>query len=208
MNGTAHHVLTWDKPQSAGGEEAHLELGADQLQARGIAVHEVPIAYRLDYALETGPGFVTTRLAVSARGDDWARRVELRTVEGEWIIDASTEGSAVDLPPPGGAEGPLVGALDTDLGLSPMFNSMPVLRHGLHEGPGRVEFLMAWVSVPDLAVGPLHERYTHLGIEGERRTVRYESLAGPGGEVLFTEDLVYDADGVVTDYPDLATLQC
>ncbi|MFJ5994815.1 putative glycolipid-binding domain-containing protein [Streptomyces sp. NPDC092370] len=39
---------------------------------------------------------------------------------------------------------------------------MPVLRHGLRRTPGERDFLMAWVSVPDLTVRPSRQTYTHL----------------------------------------------
>ena len=60
-----------------------------------------------------------------------------------------------------------------DLGLSPLTNSMPVLRHGLLEG-GERDFLMAWVSVPDLAVHADPQRYTFVrATAGGRRLVRF-----------------------------------
>jgi len=43
-------------------------------------------------------------------------------------------------------------ALDLDLGLSPVFITMPVLRHDLHNGGRAEEFLMIWISVPDLSI--------------------------------------------------------
>jgi len=69
-----------------------------------------------------------------------------------------------------------------------------VLRHGLHRAGGEREFLMAWVSVPDLAVRPSRQTYTPLG--GGR--VRYSSGT-------FRSDVLFDADGFVADYPELAT---
>ena len=71
---------------------------------------------------------------------------------------------------------------------------MPVLRHGLHLAPGEREFLMAWVSVPDLAVLPSRQTYTHLG----QHRVRFVS-----GD--FRSDIAFDDDGFVVDYPGLAT---
>jgi len=53
-------------------------------------------------------------------------------------------------------------ALDPDLGLSPLFNSMPVLRHGLHQGPATADFLMVWISVPNLSLHASAQRYTNL----------------------------------------------
>ncbi|MCM1966463.1 putative glycolipid-binding domain-containing protein [Streptomyces sp. G1] len=93
----------------------------------------------------------------------------------------------------------LDGALDCDLGLRPMTNTMPVLRHGLHRPPGTGphRFLMAWVSVPDLAVTPNRQTYTHLGRAEHGTRVRYES-----GD--FRADIAFDDDGLVLDYPSLA----
>lgn len=56
----------------------------------------------------------------------------------------------------------VLGAVDCDLGRSPLTNVMPVRRHRLHEAPGAVDFLMAWVSVPDLGVHRSRQRYEHL----------------------------------------------
>lgn len=93
----------------------------------------------------------------------------------------------------------LAGALDCDLGLSPLTNSMPVLRHRLHEGGGSVEFLMAWVSVPDLAVHRSRQRYTFVRRDAAARIVRFESL-----DATFVADVAFDDAGVVIDYPGLA----
>jgi hypothetical protein len=36
--------------------------------------------------------------------------------------------------------------------VSPLFNSMPVLRHALHDGGTADDFVMVWISVPALAI--------------------------------------------------------
>jgi hypothetical protein len=76
-------------------------------------------------------------------------------------------------------------------------NTMPVLRHGLHRGPGEQEFLMAWVAVPSLTVRRSRQTYTHLERTGRGGRVRFVSGA-------FRSDLEFDADGCVVDYPGLA----
>jgi hypothetical protein len=81
-----------------------------------------------------------------------------------------------------------------DLGYSPLFNSLPVLAHGLHRGRGARDFTMTWVSVPDLAVEASEQRYVPLG----RGVVRFVS-----GD--FEADVEFDADGFVVHYPGLAT---
>jgi uncharacterized protein len=251
--------VAWDKDDDAGAEFVEVALDADALSAGGVAVGGEPAAYRLDYTLETGPGFVTARLRVTARGEGWRRTLDLRRAEsGHWTASTTTEGdppAALDPPGPeagdaapggpraqaggaapgepdvgvggaaagdaaagdaaagdaaagGGGAGAslalarlprLEGALDCDLGLSPLTNSMPVLRHRLLETDGSVEFLMAWVSVPDLGAHPSRQRYTALrDLPGGGRLIRYESL-----DSTFTADLGFDRDGLVVDYPGI-----
>ncbi|WP_242901709.1 putative glycolipid-binding domain-containing protein [Actinomadura terrae] len=196
--------LVWVKPEGA--ELAEAELGQGRMAATGTAVGGDPLPYRLEYELTTGDRYVTARLAVRARGVDartgpWRRWLELvNRPEGEWKVTARAEGH-VPMPPPGGDATVLRGALDCDLGLSPLTNTMPVLRDGLLDGaaaPGAsIEYLMAWVSVPDLVVTPSRQRYTFLRRDGDRAIVRF---ASPG----FTQEIVFDRDGLVVDYPSIA----
>ncbi len=95
----------------------------------------------------------------------------------------------------GGAEldtGLLDGTEFFDLGFSPLFNTMPVLRDGL---AAPKDYAMTWVSVPDLAVERSEQRYEPLGAN----TVRFRAGS-------FEADLVLDDDGFVISYPGLAEL--
>ena len=80
-----------------------------------------------------------------------------------------------------------------DLGNSPLFNSLPVRRHGLHRGGEGRDFTMTWISVPDLTVSRSDQRYQPLG----GAVVRFSS-----GE--FVADIEFDEDGIVVRYPGLA----
>jgi hypothetical protein len=80
-----------------------------------------------------------------------------------------------------------------DLGLSPLFNSLPVIRDALLDGEGVHEYEMSWVEVPSLAVSRSKQLYEPLG----HNVVRYRSGT-------FMADIVFDSDGFVTDYPGLA----
>ena len=188
-------VAVWTKEKRAGYEFAEVTLEPDRLSARGVAIGGDPVAYRLDYVLETGPGFVTTRLDVSSRGAGWSRRLVLRRDgAGAWTVDAETEGNP-ELPAAGGDAAALAGALDCDLGLSPVTNLMPIMRHELLSAPGQVELAMAWVSVPGLAVELDGQRYTSAG----QNRVRYDALDGG-----FSAIITMDDDGLVADYPGVA----
>jgi hypothetical protein len=81
-----------------------------------------------------------------------------------------------------------------DLGWSPLFNSLPVIRDGLLEqGPPR-GYVMRWVDVPSLEIQVSEQRYEPLG-EG---LVRFR--AG-----TFTADIRFDEAGLVVEYPGIAT---
>lgn len=81
-----------------------------------------------------------------------------------------------------------------DLGWSPLFNSLPVIRDGLLEaGPPR-DYVMRWVDVPSLEVSLSEQRYEPLG-DG---VVRFSA-----GE--FVSDITFDPQGFVLNYPEIGT---
>jgi uncharacterized protein len=80
-----------------------------------------------------------------------------------------------------------------DLGSSPLFNSLPVLRDRLLDDGNTRDYVMRWVSVPELEVDESPQRYEPLG----------------GGVVRFTSgsfvaDIRFDGDGFVSRYEGLA----
>jgi uncharacterized protein len=190
-------VLVWAGTDEWRAESAEVGRAGGGFGARGVQLGVDPLPYRVDYRLDTAAGWLTRTLQVSAAGDGWQRTLRLaHDLEGAWTCEATAHGD-VDLPEPGGEAAPLAGALDCDLGLSPLTNTMPILRHRLHREGGAVEFLMAWVSVPDLHVHASRQRYDHLRATAHGAVIRF-------GSGDFTADLVVDADGFVTDYPGLA----
>jgi hypothetical protein len=88
----------------------------------------------------------------------------------------------------------LAGADFFDLGFSPLFNSLPVLRDGLlSAGAAQRDYRMQWVAVPELTVELSEQRYEPLG-DGRIRFAAgdYRAL------------IEFDADGFVTSYEGLA----
>ena len=199
---TGMRMLTWQHHRESPWQvdTALVETEPGAFSATGTQLSHDPLPYRLEWALDTGPQWVSSRLTVWVQGEDWSRSLHLtHDGSGGWRHDAQVSGT-VDLPEPGGDTGDLTAALDVDLGRCPFTNTMPVLRHDLHRVPGSREFLMAWVSVPDLRVVPMRQRYDHVAADGQRRPrVRYANVDG-----TFTAVLVLDDDGFVVDYPQLA----
>ena len=162
----------------AGG--AHVRLEAGRLSAQGTQFGAGP--YRLDYRLRTGPDLITETLELSLLRDGALKRLLLaRGPDGSWTADHRP------LPE-------VDGALDCDLGLCPLTNTMPVLRAGLLEAGARPQdFVMAWVAVPELTVHRSEQRYEPI----DRHHVRY---VDPSFEAV----LELDDDGLVVRYPELA----
>ena len=181
-------ACTWEIHETQGLETAWIILDDHGLAARGRAVGLAPEPYWVSYTLETGKQQVTRRLAVTiepASAAD-ARSLELlRFPDGNWSVD-------------GVVRADLAGALDCDLAFSLLTNTMPILRYQLHQRPGAADLVMAWVSLPDLAVHRSEQRYEHLRRTADGAVVRFTAGA-------FTADLEVDADGLVVRYPQLGT---
>jgi uncharacterized protein len=165
-------------------EAAHVELGEGRLSAHGTQIGADPEPYQLLYRLETGDGWVTRVLVVEVTFGGASRTLELeRADDGSWTANGEP------LPD-------VEAALDCDLGLCPLTNTMPVLRHRLLEpGAQPHDFVMAWVAVPDLSVHRSEQRYEPI----DRSTVRYV-----GKHRDFVGELTFDDDGLVVRYPQLA----
>ncbi|MGH3716050.1 MAG: putative glycolipid-binding domain-containing protein [Micromonosporaceae bacterium] len=187
--------LLWQRATGVGVEHALVDDSAG-LRARGTMVAGEPRAYTLRYSLATDDRWGTRQLEVETEGAGWRRRVRL-TLEGEgWKVTTNEQGDPrMALP---GTEAPeqLSGAIDVDLGFSPLFNTLPVRRRDLLAKPaGTAEtYLMVFITVPELVVTPNEQTYTVLG-EGR---IRYQSGT-------FSAELEFDSDGYVRHYPGLAT---
>jgi hypothetical protein len=178
-------LLVWRGLEEWLAEAAAIAIDGDQLTARGTQLGAEPEPYRVDYELTTGERFVTERLSLTARTAAGERRLELvRAGDGGWSANGEP------LPE-------VQGALDCDLANCPVTNTMPVLREGLRESREPKDFVMAWVSVPDLGVHALPQRYTHVRHDAATSIVRFDSEG-------FRAEIVFDDDGLVLDYPGIA----
>jgi hypothetical protein len=189
-------MLSWRGPQPQRFDSACVTLRPTSLRAHGSSLTS---SYALHYRLETGPDWITSELDVRARGDGWWTSLVLRrSARGEWSAD--WDGQGMGSPP---TELPdLEPALDCDLGLCPLTNTMPILRHDLvgsahRDDGGAHDLVMAWISVPDLAVTRSQQRYAVSDpIDEGGALVGYSSTG-------FRTTIEVDADGLVVNYPGL-----
>lgn len=207
--GPVSRLVAWYGPDPERVDTADVRLAGDRLSARGTSL---VTGYALSYRLETGPAWVTRQLSVRVDDDTGWRELHLRRGDdGRWSTAhrRGIAGGAV------GAEGPgapphfeeqerpdLDGALDADLGLCPLTNTMPVLREGLlaaaHASqPRRAELTMAWVAVPELVVTASPQAYEALSpVSGGGAVVAFSSEG-------FAAPIELDADGLVVHYPHI-----
>jgi uncharacterized protein len=174
----------WAVTKTSGFESAWVDRDGLRLHAKGRTAGQLPVPYWLSYELLTDEDAVTSRLAVTATTAESTYRLDLSRTEHGWEID-------------GEAAPQLAGALDCDLACSPLTNTMPILRHGLHRNNAHCDFVMAFVEIPALRVRVSHQSYAYVDSRGANSTVRY-------GSGDFSADLSIDSDGFVIDYPTIA----
>lgn len=137
--------------------------------------------YELRYAIECTPDWVTRTATVEGHLNRGALRITLARdpCTGAWTRDDVLQPQ-------------LDGCLDVDLAFSPVTNTLPIRRLGLHPG-GRAQVRAAWLRFPGFELVPLEQEY-HC--ENERRYV-YESDGGRFRAVLELDDA-----GFVARYGD------
>ncbi|GIG56715.1 hypothetical protein Lfu02_10870 [Longispora fulva] len=186
----------WQRVEPPGTELALFREHAG-LTAEGSAVVGGEMPYVVRYSLATDELWRTRRLDVDVTGVGWRRTARLEHAAGRWRVATGEEGrldgsvAGIDDPDR------LDEAVDVDLGLSPLTNTLPVRRLDLLSAPVGVKhkLTMVFVRVPTLEVFPHEQTYTVLG----PGRIGYTSLG-------YTAELGLDDHGYVTHYPGLATL--
>ncbi|HEX4356446.1 MAG TPA: putative glycolipid-binding domain-containing protein [Pseudonocardia sp.] len=186
-------MFTWQSDDGRAMESVRVLLGANGLRALGRSVR-APLdgpAFTSSYRLSVDDQGVLARLSVTSATADRERNLTLnRTDDGYWLLDNGS----------GGGRAEFGGALDVDLAYSPLFNSLPIRRLSLHQQAGEREIPMVFVSLPALEVKLVTQCYrTVTPLDEQGRSVVHFSWDD------FHSDLVVDSQGLVLDYPGLAT---
>jgi len=151
-----------------------------------VAVIEEGEVCGLRYSLRLDGDWTTRSAHVVARfaSGEHERRIE-RGDDGELTVD-------------GAAAPELEGIVDVDLEVSAVTNALPVNRMRPAVGE-QVEAPAAYLRIPDLRVARLAQTYRRISDDGERTRYEYEAP-----EFDTACELVYDAAGLVLDYPGIA----
>ena len=189
-------MLTWQADEGHGLEGARLNLGAGGgFRALSRMVRVNPGGdFTASYRLVVGGDGGIERLSVTCATATRERHLTInRTDDGFWLLDRGSSGNE-------GARAEFGGAVDVDLAYSPLLNTVPIRRLGLHKVAGEHSLQMVFVTLPELEVSQVTQSY---------RTV---SVLDDTGHALiefrwddFVAELVVDEDGVVASYPGIAT---
>ncbi len=167
-------------------EHLHLTESADAFVAEGVVLGVASGApFHLAYDLRLDGDWRVQACQARIKGAASQELVLIADGMGHWA-DATGAG----LPA-------LDGCLDVDIMVTPFTNTLPIRRQALAPGES-AEILVAYISVPDLTVRPMRQRYTFLARTDAGGTWRYEGL-----ESGFRADVTVDGDGLVVDYPPI-----
>jgi hypothetical protein len=175
-------IARWQDWSGSGLEHTIIRRSGARISIDGTVISgsaEDPFAVR--YRLECDNLWTLRKAEIQLAGDAGAITL-VSDGHGEW-----KDGTGDSL-------GHLNGAIDIDLSVSPLTNTLPIHRLRLAKGKSQ-DILAAYVHFPDLTVSIDPQRYTCL--EPMRR-YRYESL-----DSEFKREIEVDSDGLVVVYPGL-----
>ena len=179
-------MLTWRAHNAPRMESARVQLNGNRIRAFGRIIGgdcpEHP-AFSASYDLVTDENGITRRLSLRTSMAAGERQMSIsRDDEGVWMVDSGSrhQRSTFD------------GALDVDVVLSPLFNTLPIRRFGMNSMSEDIEVPVVYVKLLDLEVNPASITYS----------------SGPDGihvlSPVSSSSVHIDGDGFVLDYPGLA----
>jgi hypothetical protein len=188
-------TIMWRTPNEPGSEIAEVTgTPVDGWRLRGhVHLVEGDGPVRVNYLVLCDDDWTTRYADVELyRGPGESRFVQfLRDPDLGWQRREATSRDAA----PALEFEPLTGlddAIDVDLEISPITNTLPIRRLAPRIGAA-VEMTAAWVRFPALTVEPLRQTYTRLA----SKRWRYESASG------YVAEIEVDDLGLVVDYGDV-----
>jgi hypothetical protein len=188
-------MLTWQADDGHGLEGARFNIGATGgFRALSRMVRMRPDGdFTASYRLVVGTDGGVERLSVTSATGSRERHLTInRTEDGLWLIDRGSSGGD-------SGRSDFDGALDVDLAYSPLLNTVPIRRLGLHRTAAEHTLTTVFVSLPELAVTQVTEIYRTVSVLDDSGHALIEFRRGD-----VVAELVVDADGVVASYPGVA----
>lgn len=178
-------IVRWMAEQGRGLEHLTLTFRESQVMANSVVVGERGgTPYGLVYTVSVDADWHTRLVDVADPTGNPCLRL-WSDGHGRWRdVEADRELRELD------------GCIDVDLAATPFTNTLPIRRLPWQARQSRT-LRVAYISVPDLQVFAMNQRYTCLE---PSKWFLYENLDGQ-----FQAQLELDNDGLVIDYPGLFT---
>jgi uncharacterized protein len=176
----------WTPLQQTGLEHLHLVENETGVVADGLVLGiELTTPFRLWYQVRMDSNWSVRECLLQVGGEKGQTMHLYADGQGHWTDAEDVAYSALN------------GCLDIDISRTPFTNTLPIRRLALTPGES-ADLLVAYVTVPDLSIRPVQQRYTCLSRTASSGVYRYEGL-----ESNFTADLLVDDQGLVVDYPGI-----
>ncbi|MEJ2852810.1 MULTISPECIES: putative glycolipid-binding domain-containing protein [unclassified Saccharothrix] len=182
-------IVTWQGYDVPRLEQVRFLLSEHKLRASGRIVTAGPSEqFSGSFEVSVGETGNVTRLLLRTATVSEERQISVsRSSEGAWLVDYGQGAERADFD----------GAVDVDVQSAVLFNAIPVRRLNLHLEPGEHELPVVYVTLPDLSVKLVRQKYRTVSVGDEHSVVSFES-----GD--FQQDITVDRAGLVVDYPGIA----
>ncbi len=179
--------VLWDQLLEHGLEHLILEQDVD-IEVNSLAIGTIDgAAYRIKYQIVCDAGWKVKRVRV----ENLLNKQEIVLIKNEnnkWADETNKIIKGLD------------DCTDVDIMITPFTNTLPIQRMKLDLNESK-EIPVIYISIPDLSVSGLKQRYTYVSREKDDGIYKYENLNSG-----FTSVIKVDGDGLVTDYPDIFKL--
>ncbi|CAL9656643.1 putative glycolipid-binding domain-containing protein [Saccharothrix sp. NPDC042600] len=182
-------IVTWQGYDVPRLEQVRFLLSERKLRASGRIVTAGPEEqFSGSFEVSVGETGNVTRLLLRTATVSEERQISVsRSSEGVWLVDHGQGAERADFD----------GAVDVDVQSAVLFNAIPVRRLNLQTEPGEHELPVVYVTLPDLSVRLVRQKYRTVSVGDEHSVVSFES-----GD--FRQDITVDRTGLVVDYPGIA----
>ncbi|WP_199440781.1 putative glycolipid-binding domain-containing protein [Umezawaea beigongshangensis] len=183
-------MLTWQGYDTPRLEQVRLLLSDRRLRASGrlVAAAGETESFSASFELSAGETGAVTRLLLRTATVEEERQISLsRTEDGAWLVDLGQGVERTDFE----------GAVDVDVQFVSLFNAIPIRRLGLHREASEHDLPVVRVSLPDLTVRVVRQKYRTVSVGAEESVVNFSSED-------FSQDITVDSRGLVLDYPRIA----
>lgn len=187
--GALDRTVFWTPVEGPGLEHLRLRSSGDGFEADGTVLGiDGTTPFRLHYRIATDSAWRTRRVVL-----------RLFTPAGEQIRRLFGDGQGGWLDEHGIARPDLRDCFDVDLSATPFTNTLTINRLRLHPGQ-RADIDVVYVKTLELTVARSSQSYACRHLTGEGAAGLYEAYF-PASD--FRVELPVDADGLVSDYPEL-----